>query len=186
MPFNFKKQEIAGLVLIEPKVFTDERGFFLESYKKSDFAANGIRYNFLQDNHSLSKKNVIRGLHYQRDPKGQGKLVRVLMGSVWDVAVDIRKGSPTYLKWMSFELSDDNNKMLFIPPGFAHGFLTLTDNVHLVYKCTEEYDAKLDTGIRWDDPDIGVKWPVKNPVVSQKDMILPLLKDVKEFPALKM
>jgi dTDP-4-dehydrorhamnose 3,5-epimerase len=179
MPFNFIKQEIEGIVLIEPGIFNDERGFFLESYKRSDFAANGIDYNFLQDNHSLSGKHVIRGLHYQRAPKAQGKLVRVMTGAVWDVAVDIRKGSPTYLKWMSFELSGDNRRMLFIPPGFAHGFLALTDNVHLMYKCTEEYDAKLDTGIRWNDPDISVKWPVKDPIVSSKDTMLPLLKDAK-------
>ena len=178
MPFDFIKQKMEGLVLIEPRVFTDERGYFLESYKKSDFTANGIDYNFLQDNHSLSRKNVVRGLHYQREPKGQGKLVRVMSGSVWDVAVDIRKGSPTFLKWMSFELSGENKEMLFIPPGFAHGFLALTDDVHLVYKCTEEYDAKLDTGLRWNDPDIGVVWPVQNPIISEKDMVLPYVKDV--------
>ena len=177
MPFDFIKHEIEGLVLIEPRIFKDERGFFLESYKKSDFIANGIDYNFVQDNHSLSSKNVVRGLHFQRDPKGQGKLVRVLSGSAWDVAVDIRKGSSTYLKWMSFELSGDNKKMLFIPPGFAHGFLALTDDVHLLYKCTEEYDAGLDAGFRWNDPDIGVAWPVQNPVVSEKDIILPYMKD---------
>ncbi|MBN2402975.1 MAG: dTDP-4-dehydrorhamnose 3,5-epimerase [Spirochaetes bacterium] len=181
MPFDFKKLEIDGLVLIEPRIFKDERGFFLESYKRSDFVANGIEYNFLQDNHSLSGRNVIRGLHYQHAPKAQGKLVRVMTGSVWDVAVDIRRSSPTYLKWLSVELSGENNKMLFIPPGFAHGFLALTDNVHLVYKCTEEYDPKLDTGIRWDDPDIGVKWPVADPIISSKDAVLPLLKDAKIF-----
>jgi dTDP-4-dehydrorhamnose 3,5-epimerase len=178
MPFDFIKQKIDGLVLIEPRVFTDERGFFLESYKKSDFAANGIDYEFVQDNHSLSRKDVVRGLHFQREPKGQGKLVRVMMGKVWDVAVDLRKGSTSYLKWMSYELSGENGKMLFIPPGFAHGFLTLTDDVHLVYKCTNEYDAKLDAGLRWDDPDIGITWPVKNPILSQKDLILPYVKEV--------
>jgi dTDP-4-dehydrorhamnose 3,5-epimerase len=179
MPFNFIKQEIQGLVIIEPRVFSDPRGFFLESYKKSDFVKNGIDYNFVQDNHSLSNKNVIRGLHFQHAPKGQGKLVRVMKGSAWDVAVDIRKSSPTYRKWLAFELSEVNSKMLFIPPGFAHGFAALTDDVHLMYKCTEEYDPALDTGIRWNDPDIGVKWPVSNPVVSDKDAILSYLKDIK-------
>jgi dTDP-4-dehydrorhamnose 3,5-epimerase len=181
MPFDFRKTDIEGLILVEPRVFNDERGFFMESYKKSDFAANGIDFNFLQDNHSLSVKNVIRGLHYQHPPRAQGKLVRVMTGAVWDVAADIRRSSATYLKWVSFELSGENNKMLFIPPGFAHGFLALTDNVHLVYKCTEEYDLKLDTGIRWNDPDIGIKWPVINPVVSPKDAMLPFLKDAKVF-----
>jgi dTDP-4-dehydrorhamnose 3,5-epimerase len=179
MPFNFKKTDIDGLIVVEPRVFPDERGFFLESYKASDFRANGIDYNFVQDNHSLSKKNVIRGLHYQHDPKSQGKLVRVLKGKVWDVAVDLRKYSMTFLKHYSIELSEDNHTMFFIPPGFAHGFATLTDDVHLMYKCTEEYDGKLDAGIRWNDPDIGLKWPVDNPVVSDKDMILPLFKDLK-------
>jgi dTDP-4-dehydrorhamnose 3,5-epimerase len=181
MPFNFIKQNINGLVLIEPKVFADDRGFFVESYKKSDFAANGIDSNFLQDNHSLSKKDVIRGLHYQHSPHAQGKLVKVIKGAVWDVAVDIRRTSPTFLKWLAFKLSEDNKSMLYIPPGFAHGFLALTDDVHLTYKCTEEYDMKLDAGIRWDDPDIAVKWPVEKPIVSSKDAVLPLLKDAKVF-----
>jgi dTDP-4-dehydrorhamnose 3,5-epimerase len=179
MPFNFIQQEIPGLVIIEPRVFNDSRGFFLESYKKSDFLTNGINYDFVQDNHSLSKKNVIRGLHFQHSPKGQGKLVRVMKGSAWDVAVDIRKSSPTYRKWLAFELSETNNKMLFIPPGFAHGFAALTDDMHLMYKCTEEYDQGHDAGIRWNDPEIGVKWPVCNPVLSDKDAILPYLRNVK-------
>jgi dTDP-4-dehydrorhamnose 3,5-epimerase len=181
MPFNFINLEIAGLVLIEPKVYYDSRGFFFESYKKSDFIKNGINYDFVQDNHSLSKRNVIRGLHYQHMPKAQGKLVRVIKGAVWDVAVDIRRNSPTYKKWLSFELSEKDNKMVFIPPGFAHGFAALADDVHLIYKCTEEYDPALDTGIRWNDPDIGVKWPIANPIISEKDMILPYLKDTKIF-----
>ncbi len=181
MPFNFSKMEIDGLVLVEPRVFKDERGFFMESYKKSEFLSNGINSNFLQDNHSLSKKNVIRGLHYQTNPKAQGKLVRVIKGSVWDVAVDIRKSSPTFLKWIGIELSEENNKMLYIPPGFAHGFIALTDDVHLAYKCTEEFAPDYDTGIRWDDPDIGVNWPVKDVIVSEKDRELPYLKDAKIF-----
>ncbi len=179
MPFKFTNLEISGLVLVEPRVFPDDRGFFLESYKESDFARAGISFHFVQDNHSLSIRNVIRGLHFQRAPRSQGKLVRVMRGKVWDVAVDLRKGSPTFTRWMSIELSDENNRMLFIPAGFAHGFLALTDDVHLLYKCTEEYDAALDGGIRWDDPDVGIAWPVQDPVVSGKDRKLPYLKELE-------
>lgn len=181
MPFTFKKLEIDGLLLVEPRVFADERGFFLESYKESDFFENGMPYKFVQDNHSLSQKNVIRGLHYQLNPKAQGKLVRVIKGEVLDVAVDIRKSSPSFLKWIGITLSEENNNMLFIPPGFAHGFVSLTDDVHLVYKCTEEYDPNLDTGIRWDDPGIGIDWPVEDVIVSEKDKLLPYLKDASVF-----
>ena len=181
MPFKFTKLEIKDVILIEPAVFTDPRGYFLESYKESDFIANDINYRFSQDNHSLSKKNILRGLHYQLNPKAQGKLIRVIKGLIWDIAVDIRKSSPTFVKWIGIELSDNNNIMIFIPPGFAHGFISLTDEVHLVYKCTNEYDAKLDSGIRWDDPDIGIKWPVNNPVISEKDLKLPYLKNAKVF-----
>jgi len=179
MPFKFTKLDLDGLVLIEPTFFRDDRGFFTESYKKTDFKNNGINSDFLQDNHSRSGKNVIRGLHYQQSPKSQGKLVRVIKGAVWDVAVDIRRSSPDYLHWRSFELSGDNGRMIYIPPWYAHGFLALTDDVHLLYKCTEEYDAKLDAGIRWNDPDIGIDWPVQNPLVSEKDRILPFAKDAK-------
>ena len=178
MPSTFKRLEIDGLVLVEPRSFHDERGFFLESFKESEFAAAGINERFVQDNHSLSVENVIRGLHYQREPRAQGKLVRVIKGGVWDVAVDIRPGSASYGKWLGVELSEENHLMLYIPPGFAHGFASLSDEVHLLYKCTREYDPALDAGIRWDDPDLAVKWPVKNPLLSPKDRILPLLKDV--------
>ena len=178
MPSTFKRLEIDGLILVEPRSFHDERGFFLESFKESEFAAAGINERFVQDNHSLSVENVIRGLHYQREPRAQGKLVRVIKGRVWDVAVDIRPGSASYGKWLGVELSEENHLMLYIPPGFAHGFASLSDEVHLLYKCTREYDPALDAGIRWDDPDLAVKWPVKNPLLSPKDRILPLLKDV--------
>ncbi len=181
MPFTFTSLEINGLVLVEPRVFPDDRGFFLESYKESEFARAGIPFRFVQDNHSRSIRNVIRGLHFQRPPRAQGKLVRVIRGAVWDVAVDIRKGSPTYRRWLGLDLSDENRRMLFIPPGFAHGFVALTDDVHLMYKCTEEYDAALDGGIRWDDPDIGVAWPVRDPVVSDKDKVLPYLRELADL-----
>jgi dTDP-4-dehydrorhamnose 3,5-epimerase len=177
MPFKFIRTEIEGPLIVEPDVFGDERGFFTESYKKSQFFAAGITVEFNQDNHSLSSKNVLRGLHFQKPPAAQAKLVRVVQGAVWDVAVDIRKDSPSYKKWIAVELSGDNKRMLYIPEGFAHGFVALTDNVHLLYKCSNEYSPSHDGGIIWNDPDIGIKWPVTNPVLSDKDTALPLLKD---------
>jgi dTDP-4-dehydrorhamnose 3,5-epimerase len=178
VPFRFIPLGINGLILVEPASFADERGFFMETYKESDFIKNGIAGKFVQDNYSFSGKGVIRGLHFQNDPKAQGKLVKVVTGSVLDVAVDIRKGSPTFKKWISVELSDSNKKMLYIPEGFAHGFLAQTGDVRLMYKCTAEYDPALDSGIRWNDPEIGIKWEVDKPIVSQKDAVLPLLKDL--------
>ena len=179
MPFKFIKTKIQDLIIIEPVVYSDIRGFFTESYKESDFIVNGINYKFVQDNHSLSKINVLRGLHYQSDPKAQGKLVRVVSGKIWDVAVDIRKDSSTYLKWIGIKLTEENKKMFFIPPGFAHGFIALSNNVHLIYKCTNEYDANFDRGIKWNDPEIKINWPIKNPIISEKDLKLPYLKDIK-------
>lgn len=182
MPFKFSNTPIAGLLIVEPAVFKDERGFFLESYKESDFKSNGIDVVFKQDNHSVSKKNVLRGLHFQLSPAGQGKLVRVIKGSVWDVAVDIRRSSNTFLKWHAVELSADNGAMLWIPEGFAHGFVSLSDDTHLVYKCTEEYNPRLDSGIKWDDSEINIRWPINNPLVSDKDAQLPYLSDAVVYP----
>ncbi len=179
MPFTFERLEIPEIVLIKPKIFFDNRGFFLETYKHSDFLENGIGEKFIQDNHSKSIKGVLRGLHFQNNPKAQGKLVRCTKGVIWDVGVDLRKGSPTFGKWLGVELSEKNFYMLYIPAGFAHGFCVLSDEAEVLYKCTEEYDSKLDAGIRWDDPDINIKWPIKNPMLSDKDANLPLLKDVK-------
>ena len=181
MPFEFKRLDIQEIILIKPKVFVDERGYFLETFKKSDFIRNGIEFEFVQDNHSFSKKNVIRALHYQIPPKEQGKLVRVIKGNIWDVAVDIRKNSPTYLKWVGAELCDKNHYMLFIPPGFAHGFAVMSEHAHLLYKCTSEYDQNLERGIRWNDTDISINWPIKNPIVSKRDMNLPFLKNTDVF-----
>ena len=181
MPFEFKKLEIPDVQLVVPRKFGDPRGFFMETYKRSDFHANGITEEFVQDNHSLSSKGVLRGLHYQLNPKAQGKLVRVVKGAVLDVAVDIRKGSPTFKQWVSEELSEDNCSMLYIPPGFAHGFLSLTDNVHLMYKCTDEYSAEHDAGIRWDEKEFNINWQIENPLVSEKDANLPDLKDAVIF-----
>ncbi len=177
MPFQFHEYNLPGLILIEPKVFNDDRGFFLESFKYSDFNNYGITSNFLQDNHSYSKKGVIRGLHFQKNPMPQGKLVRVIKGSVFDVAVDLRKKSPAYLQWAGVELSDHNNKLLWIPEGFAHGFAVTSDEAILLYKCTNEYNQSLDSGIIWNDPQINIKWPFSNPLLSEKDINLPLLCD---------
>lgn len=185
MPFEFKKTEINGPIVIEPRYFGDDRGFFAETYKKSDFVKNGIPFEFSQDNHSCSSKGVLRGLHYQTEPSAQGKLVRVIRGKVWDVAVDIRKSSSTFGKWVGVELSEENRKMFFIPPGFAHGFLTLEDDTHFVYKCTNEYDSACDRSIRWDDIELAVKWPLElldgEPAISKKDSDAILLKDAEVF-----
>jgi dTDP-4-dehydrorhamnose 3,5-epimerase len=179
MSFEFKKLDIPEVVLITPKSFQDVRGFFLESYKKSEFCANGIAAEFKQDNHSKSSKNVLRGLHYQLDPYAQGKIVRVITGKVFDVAVDIRDGSPTFGKWVSAELSEENKQMLWIPTGFAHGFLTLEDNTNVLYKATDEYNKESEGGIIWNDPEIEIKWPTDKPILSEKDLKHPLLKDAK-------
>lgn len=176
MPFSFKSLSIPEVILVEPKVYPDDRGYFLESFKSSDFLLNNIPNYFVQDNLSFSKKNVLRGLHFQKNPKEQGKLVSVIKGRVLDVAVDIRKESSTFMKWIAVELDDIQHAMLYIPEGFAHGFLSLTEEVYLIYKCTKEYDPMLDSGIRWDDPDIGIEWPINNPVVSMKDKNLAYLK----------
>jgi len=181
MPFDFEKCEIPGVVIVAPRVFEDERGFFLETYKTTDFARNGIDVDFHQDNHSLSAKHVLRGLHYQMPPAGQAKLVRVVSGAVWDVAVDIRRGSATFKKWFAIELSEANRKMLYIPEGFAHGFVALTDNTHLLYKCSAEYSPSHDAGIIWNDEDLGIDWPVDAPLLSAKDMALPPLKEAIVF-----
>ncbi len=176
------KTEIDGVYIIEPKVFGDNRGWFYESYSKKAFDEMGIAVNFVQDNRSFSAaKGTLRGLHCQTDPKAQAKLVSCPRGKILDVAVDIREGSPTYMKWISVELSEENKKMLYIPKGCLHGFVSLTDNVELSYKVDEFYSPENDRSICWCDPDIGVEWGVENPVLSQKDKDAPLLKnsDVK-------
>lgn len=177
---EFIRTEISDVILVKPKVFGDERGFFMESYRKSLFQANGITPEFIQDNHSKSAKGVLRGLHYQLDPKAQGKLVRCVAGSVFDVAVDIRRGSPTFGKWVGFELSAENKQMLWIPAGFAHGFVTLEDNTEFLYKTTGEYAPECDRGIKFDDTEIGIEWPeIGELLLSEKDKKQPLLKDAE-------
>lgn len=175
MPFQFTRMAIPDVVLIEPKVFSDDRGYFLETYKESEFREIGITEKFSQDNHSFSRKNVLRGLHFQLPPAAQGKIIMAITGAIWDVAVDIRKDSPTFRRWVAHELSGENRKMLYLPPGFAHGFTVLSDETHIVYKCTSEYAPDLDRGIVWNDPSIAVAWPVADPIVSGKDRQLPLL-----------
>ncbi|NPA52868.1 MAG: dTDP-4-dehydrorhamnose 3,5-epimerase [Aquificae bacterium] len=184
MPFEFERLDIPEVVLIKPKVFSDDRGFFLESYKKSDFVKSGITKDFVQDNHSKSVKGVLRGLHYQLPPKAQGKLIRCVKGKIFDVAVDIRKSSKTFRKWVGVTLSEENKHMLYIPEGFAHGFLTLTDFAEVLYKTTDEYAPELDRGIIWNDPDINIKWPleeIEEILLSEKDRNLPFLKDAEIF-----
>ena len=170
------------MLLIEPKVFGDARGFFLESWNRRTFAERGLDIDFVQDNHSRSSRGVLRGLHYQlNDP--QGKLVRVTQGRVFDVAVDMRRSSPHFGQWVGHELSADNHHMLWIPPGFAHGFLVLSESADFLYRTTAYYAPQWDRGVRWDDPDIGVEWPLEGvPVLSDKDRILPLLKNAEVFP----
>jgi len=181
LPFDFQSTDLPGLFLITPRVFPDERGYFLESWKESEFHEFGIKENFTQDNHSFSSRGVLRGLHFQKKPEAQGKLVRVITGAVWDVAVDIRRDSECYGQWFGMELSGENHRMLYIPSGFAHGFLTLCDNTHFLYKCTREYAPEYDSGIRWNDSDLAIGWPLDKgliPEVSLKDRNLPSFKDI--------
>lgn len=175
--FEFRPLTIPGLILVKPRIFRDDRGYFLETYKYADFAGVGIAETFVQDNFSRSAGNVLRGLHYQKDPSAQGKLVKCLKGAIYDVAVDLRKGSPFYGKWAAIELSEENNLMLYVSPGFAHGFLVLSESADVLYKCTKEYSPQDDRGVIWNDPDISVEWPVRNPVLSDKDIGHPALKD---------
>jgi dTDP-4-dehydrorhamnose 3,5-epimerase len=176
------EHRFSGVIIIEPNVLGDARGFFKETYRASRYAEAGIPTNFVQDNLSRSVKNTLRGLHFQ-EPQGQGKLVFCVRGAVWDVAVDIRKGSPTFGCWTATELTEDNHRQLWMPPGFAHGFCVLTDTADFGYKCTEEYRHEFDRGIAWDDPDIGIKWPVDEPLLSAKDQKQPRLRDAPLLPS---
>lgn len=177
------KTTIPDVILLEPRVFSDNRGFFFESYNQKEFEeATGVSPIFVQDNHSKSTKGVLRGLHYQLPPKAQGKLVRVVQGEVFDVAVDIRKGSPTFSRWVGETLSADNKKQLWIPAGFAHGFLTLSETAELLYKTTDYYAPAYERCIRWDDVDIAIRWQSNCvPVLAQKDQEAPWLKEANLF-----
>lgn len=175
MSFQFTRLEIPEVILVEPESFEDDRGYFTETYKQSEFRENGIPEAFVQDNFSYSVQGVLRGLHYQMHPKGQGKLVSVIRGEIYDVAVDIRRGSPTYGKWVGVTLKDSERRLLYVPAGFAHGFCVLSDEADVVYKVTEEYAPEVDRGIAWNDPDLAIDWPIEDVLLSPKDAELPPL-----------
>lgn len=174
---NVVQTKLPGVLIFEPKVFSDGRGFFLETYSDRRYAEAGVKESFVQDNVSFSEKGVLRGLHFQH-PQSQGKLVQVLSGSVFDVAVDIRRGSETFGKWVMAELSGNNHRQMYIPSGIAHGFCVLSDTAMFSYKCTAYYNQAAENGIIWNDPDINIDWPVEKPVLSDKDMALKRLKDI--------
>lgn len=183
---KFTSLSIPGLFLVEPQVFGDNRGFFMETYSKKEFAAAGIDIDFVQDNHSRSTQGVLRGLHFQKPPFAQEKLVRVTQGEVLDVAVDIRPDSPTFGKWDSVHLTAENKNMFFIPEGFAHGFYVLTETADFQYKCSNFYNKESEGGLLWNDPDINIAWLATDPQLSEKDKLWPKLKDIEsELKALK-
>lgn len=173
---------LPGVVIVEPRVFDDERGFFMESFNAEDFAEAGLPTRFVQDNHSRSTRGVLRGLHYQY-PAWQGKLVRTLVGELFDVAVDIRRGSPHFGEWFGLILSAENRKQFYVPPGFAHGFCVLSDVCEMAYKCTSLYVPDDDACVLWNDPDIGIEWPIENPILSEKDAAAPALAALAELSA---
>ena len=175
---NIIQTKLANCVIIEPKVYGDDRGFFLETFQAERYATAGITLPFVQDNHSRSSKGVLRGLHFQKT-KPQGKLVRVVRGKVYDVAVDIRLGSPTYGRWEAVVLSEDNKKQFWVPPGFAHGFVVISDSADFEYKCTDYYDPSDEGSLLWSDPDLNIPWPIDNPILSEKDAQAPLLANLK-------
>ena len=181
MPFEFIRQAIKDVILVKPKVFGDNRGFFLETYKRSDFEANGISVEFNQDNHSKSTTHVLRGLHYQAKPYCQAKLIRCIKGRVYDVAVDIRPNSKTFGQYVKVELSEENKQMLYIPEGFAHGFVVLSDEAELLYKASREYAPQADRGILWSDKDLNIDWGIDfEPILSDKDKVQPKLCEIKK------
>lgn len=174
------KTKLEGVVIIEPDVFGDNRGFFMESWSQKKMEDAGLFYNFVQDNHSRSTvKGTLRGIHFQKGDKAQAKLVRCVRGAVLDVAVDLRHDSPTYKQWIAVELSEDNFKQMLIPRGFGHGFVTLTDDVEFLYKADNYYAPEADGGIRWNDPEIGIEWGIENPILSEKDKKNPYLSEIE-------
>ncbi|MCJ7548739.1 MAG: dTDP-4-dehydrorhamnose 3,5-epimerase [Anaerolineae bacterium] len=175
MPFSFERLSIPDVVLVKPRVFGDDRGFFLETYKHSDFADFCAPQPFVQSNHSRSEHGVLRGLHYQKPPMAQCKLVSAVRGAIFDVAVDIRWGSPTYGQWVGEVLSDENHHLLYIPRGFAHGFCVLSDVADVIYQVTAEYAPECERGVLWNDPEIGVEWPLGDPKLSPRDKVQPTL-----------
>jgi dTDP-4-dehydrorhamnose 3,5-epimerase len=181
---EFFPTSLSGVVRIQPKAYGDDRGYFSETWQEKKFAAAGIEAHFVQDNHSHSIRHTLRGLHYQIQ-QPQGKLVRVVQGAAFDVAVDMRRSSATFGQWVGFELSAENQQMLWVPPGFAHGYLALSERVDFLYKCTDFYAPAHERAVRWDDPEVAVSWPLASgtaPLLSPKDAIAPLLKDAERFP----
>jgi len=174
---KFHSTALSGVILVEPAVFRDARGFFMETYHQERFADAGIDAVFVQDNHSSSQRGAVRGLHYQIE-RPQGKLVRVVAGEIFDVAVDLRRGSPTFGRWFGAPLSAENHLQMWVPAGFAHGFSVTSEHAEVIYKCTNGYYPKGERGLRWDDPDLGITWPVSNPILSDKDKRAPLLREV--------
>jgi dTDP-4-dehydrorhamnose 3,5-epimerase len=174
---NILRCELDGPLILEPKVFGDPRGFFLESWSRDRYRDAGIGPDFVQDNFSLSCRGTLRGLHAQ-NPRPQGKLVSVWQGEVWDVVVDIRRASPTFGKWVGVTLSAENKRQFWVPPGFAHGFVVTSDSALFHYKCTDTYSPKDEVGFRWDDPAVGITWPVTNPILSKRDAVSPLLREL--------
>lgn len=168
MPLTIESRHLEDIVVLVPRVFSDDRGYFMEAYRSDEFRQLGLPYNFVQDNHSYSKRGVVRGLHFQWDPP-MGKLMRVTRGTAFLVAVDIRKGSPTIGKWFGLEASEENKKQVWAPAGFARGFCALTDDVEVQYKCTGIYNSKAESAIRWDDPEVGIRWPMTQVQLSDKD-----------------
>jgi len=179
MPFSFSRTAIPDVVVVEPRAFPDERGYFMETYKRSEFAAHGIHEIFVQCNQSKSPRGVLRGLHYQKSPKAQGKLIRALAGAIYDVALDVRPASPTFGKWVAVSLSAENKHMVYVPPGFAHGFCVTSEDAEIHYMTTEEYAPDFESGILWNDPDLKIPWPVENPRLSERDRRWPRLRDVR-------
>jgi dTDP-4-dehydrorhamnose 3,5-epimerase len=179
---NIRHTALPGLVVVEPRLFRDERGVFAETFHAERYAQAGIPGPFVQDNFSRSRRGTLRGLHFQ-EPRGQGKLVQVLRGKVFDVAVDVRRGSPTFGQWLGLELDGETQHQLWIPPGFAHGFCVLSDEAEFVYKCTALYAPETERVIRWDDPELGIAWPLAQPLLSPKDAAAPLLRDAPVLPS---
>lgn len=179
MPFHFTPLDIPEVILIETEAFSDARGFFMELYRRSEFAAHGITDDFVHEGYSRSIRGTLRGLHYQKPPKAQKKLVMAVRGEVFDVAVDIRRGSPTCGRWVAVRLAADDRRFLYIPEGFAHGFCVLTDEADLIYKMSAEFVPELDRGVVWNDQDIAIHWPIANPILSAKDAALPRLREAE-------
>ena len=183
MPFEFQELELKGLILIKPKVFGDERGFFMETYKQTDFKKAGIANPFVQGNHSRSTKGVLRGIHFQKGASAQGKLVRCTRGEIYDVAVDLRRNSPTYGKWKGVALSEENKRLLFVPRGFGHSFYTVSEVAEVEYLADNLYDAASEGGVIWNDPDLNIGWPLEGgqPQVSEKDSKWPRFRELGDL-----